>query len=81
MCMAMVAEREGLDLRGAELAVKLELTPEPARRISAFTLTVSLPRKFSETEQAKLAKAAELCHVRNSLRPEVAVSVKVVSPE
>jgi len=79
MCMAMVAERDGLDFRGAELAVKMELAPEPARRFAAFTLTVSLPRKFSESDQAKLAKAAELCPVRNSLRPEVAVSVEVVS--
>ncbi|MGD0090142.1 MAG: OsmC family protein [Planctomycetota bacterium] len=79
--MAMVAEQEGLDFRGAELAVKMELAPEPARRIGAFTLTISLPRKSSESAQAKLAKAVELCHVRNSLRAEVAVNVKVLSPE
>lgn len=81
ICMSAVAERNGIEFKGAQMAIGIDIAPEPARRIGVLNLCVTLPEAAPEGERAKLAKAAELCHVRNSLRPEVQVNVTVKSPE
>ena len=78
--MGMVAEKNGLDVKGAKATVQTEMTSVPANRIRAFTVTIALPRRFSEEDQLKLRKGMERCPVHNSFHPDMEIRVVMVSP-
>ena len=81
MVMGIVAEKNGFDVKGTKVTVKAEVTSTPVNRISSFTVTFALPRKFSEEDMAKLRNSAGLCHIHNSLHPDVAINVVMSSAE
>ena len=80
MVMGMTGQKQGLDLRGTKVEVATTMAETSPRRLGELALTFIFPRKFSEAQLAELRKAVDLCPVRNSLRPEVAVKVLLVSP-
>ena len=73
--MGIVAEKSRLDVRGMKVSVGASFVSEPVTRIGSFTVTVTLPRKFSGAQQARLRKAVVLCPVHNTLHPDVAVRI------
>jgi putative redox protein len=75
--MGLVAERHDWDLTGTRVRVIKEMTAVPLRRIGALTVTISVPagRVTSASDRALLERAADTCPVRQSLHPDVKVSM------
>lgn len=75
--MGLVARRHGWDLAGTRVRVIKEMTSVPLRRIGALHATISVPpgRVASPSDRAVLERAAETCPVRQSLHPDVAVTM------
>ncbi len=75
--MGLVAGRHGWDLAGTRVRVVKEMTSVPIRRIGALTATISIPagRVTSEADRRLLERAADTCPVRQSLHPDVKVTM------
>ncbi len=75
--MGIVAQRHQLDLGGTRVRVVKEMTSVPLRRIGALTATISIPHgaALSTTDRALLERTADLCPVRQSLHPDVNVTM------
>ncbi len=80
--MAIVAERNQLDLTGSTVKVIKEMVTQPVRRIGALKVSLVVPAdkaaKLSETDREKLKHAAEHCPVHRSLHPDVSAPIDVV---
>jgi putative redox protein len=68
--MALVAEREKIDLRGATVRIEKHMSAEP-RRIGRLPVAFRLPAHLTAAQRAKLENAARACPVHRSLHPEV----------
>ena len=65
--MGAYAEKNGLDIQGAEVEISLSMAEEP-HRIGSITLIVNMPPKgYSEKEKKILERVANTCPVGNSL--------------
>jgi len=75
--MGIVAERHNLDLSGTRVQVVKEMTAVPLRRIGALTATIAVPNgaRLAECDRALLERAADACPVRQSLHPDVNVTM------
>jgi putative redox protein len=75
--MGIVAERHQLDLSGTRVHVVKEMTSTPLRRIGALTATISIPKGAALTaaDRALLERTADCCPVRQSLHPDVNVTM------
>ena len=75
--MGLVANRHGWDLTGTRVRVVKEMTAVPIRRIGALTATISVPagRITSAADRQLLERAADTCPVRQSLHPDVKVTM------
>jgi putative redox protein len=75
--MGIVAKRHGWDLTGTRVRVVKEMTSVPTRRIGALTATISIPagRVTEASDRVLLERGAETCPVRQSLHPDVKVSM------
>lgn len=75
--IGLVAKRHGWDLVGTRVRVVKEMTAVPLRRIGALTATISLPpgRIAAASDRTLIERAAETCPVRQSLHPDVKVTM------
>jgi putative redox protein len=75
--MGLLARRHGWDLAGTRVRVVKEMTASPTRRIGALTVTVEVPhgRVVDPSDRILLERCAETCPVRQSLHPDVKVSI------
>jgi putative redox protein len=75
--MGLVAKRHGWDLTGSRVRVIKEMAAVPLRRIGALNVTITVPagRVASASDRALLERAADTCPVRQSLHPDVKVSM------
>jgi putative redox protein len=74
--MGIIADRRQLDLAGTRVQVTKEMTAVPLRRIGALTVTIAIPNgSLAECDRALLERAADLCPVRQSLHPDVQVTL------
>ena len=80
--LGLFARRRGLDLTGATAHVTKEMAAAPLRRISRLTVTVTLPPglELSQKDRAVVEGVADLCPVKQTLHPDVAVEIRVVDP-
>jgi putative redox protein len=76
--MGIAAKRHDWDLRGTRVSVVKEMTAVPARRIGALTVTIVVPagRVTAEADRLLLERAAETCPVKQSLHPDVKVTMR-----
>ena len=72
--MAIVAEREGLNLDGATAEVEKHMATDP-RRIGSLPIKVTLPDSLSQEQRMKLERAAHHCPVKISLHPNIALII------
>jgi putative redox protein len=81
--MGLLANRTGLDLDGTRVTVIKEMTSDPVRRIGALTATITFPpgRHFTAEDRARLERTAHTCPVKQSLHPDVRVTVEFVYPD
>ena len=76
--MGIVADRQGLDIRGTVIQAEKEMVKEPVRRIGALRLRVVFPSTLylSEADRQRFENAAATCPVKRSLHPDVQVSIE-----
>jgi uncharacterized OsmC-like protein len=73
--MAIMAEKDGVDLTGAYTTVGKEMISNP-RRIGKLTVNVFLPKKVEGSYRQKLENAAHTCPVKKSLNAEMEIPVQ-----
>ena len=71
--MGIVAQRDGVNIEGAQAAVQKEMVSQPTRRIGALPVQVTLPAALPAEYRKKMENAALACPVKKSLHPDVRV--------
>ena len=78
--MAIVADRNKLDITGTTVHVVKEMIQEPVRRIGALKVTIRVPAdktaRLSTEDRKKLETAAMHCPVHKSLHPDIATPIE-----
>ena len=74
--MAIVARRNGIELKGASVKVEKHMNASP-RRIGRLPVELVVPGSFTKEEQQKLEAAAHSCPVHKSLHPDVDVPIVI----
>lgn len=77
--MAIVARRNGIEIRGARVHVEKHMSDNP-RRIARLPVVVTMPARLDDDNRKRLENAAELCPVKASLAPGVDAPVSFVWP-
>ena len=80
--MAIVAERNGVDLMGTQVRVVREMADKPVRRIALLRVSITIPegRDYTAEIREKLQRAIDHCPVKQSLHPDVQVVVEMTFP-
>lgn len=73
--MAILAEREGIDLTGMWMDVEKHMATEGPRRIARLPLNIHLPARLDSEQRQKMERAAMTCPVHKSLHPDVKTEV------
>ena len=73
--MAIVAQREGLELTGMRVKVLKEMIAQPSRRIGKLTTHITIPAKVTPAQKQKLENAAHACPVHKSMHPDVELPI------
>ena len=74
--MAIVADRQNIDLRGSTVKVTKEMATKPVRRIASLTVVINVPVALNDEQKQKLIHAAEICPVHGSLHPDVQIPIE-----
>ncbi len=69
--MGIYAERNEIDLAGAEARILKEMTAEPPRRIAKLTVELSIPLPPDHPKREALERTATGCPVLLSLHPDI----------
>jgi len=75
--LAIVAERDGVDLSGVNFRVEKHMAGEP-RRIARLPVEIHLPASLPPAEREKLERAAHTCPVHRSLQVDIEKDVRFV---
>ena len=75
--MGIVAERDGIDLKGTTADVEKIMTSSP-RRISEIKVKIKFDIKLNEKERVKLEQAAKTCPVSGSLNDGLKESIEFI---
>jgi uncharacterized OsmC-like protein len=78
--IAIVGERDGLDLSGLSFRLEKHMVSDP-RRIGAIPVTIRMPAGLTAPQRKKLENAALTCPVHKSLSPEIDKQVEFVYPD
>jgi uncharacterized OsmC-like protein len=78
--MAIVAERDGIDLSGLTFRVVKHMKADP-RRLGALPVEIRMPAGIAAQDRTKLERAAHTCPVHRSLGPDVEPSVQFIYPD
>jgi len=73
--MAIVAQRDGIDLTGMRVKVVKEMATQPSRRIGELTTHIHVPTKLTAEQRTKLEHTAHACPVHKSLHPDVKLPI------
>ena len=78
--IAIVGERDGLELKGLSFKADKHMTGTP-RRIEKVDLVIEMPSGLDEAQRKKLERAALTCPVKNSLLEGVETPVDFRYPD
>jgi len=73
--MAIVAERDGVDIKNSTMSVEKEMSSNP-RKIARLKTIIELPQNIPEDYRRKLEAVGQSCPVKKSLHPDVDVPVE-----
>jgi putative redox protein len=76
--MAIVADRDGVSIDGAEGTVEKHMVADPHRRIARLPATLRIPAGVPEEARPRLEAAARGCPVMRSLDPRIEKDVTIV---
>lgn len=78
--MAILAEKEGVNMQGAQAHVVKEMTSSP-RRIARLPVEVTMPKGVRIDLRGKIEAAARNCPVAKSLHPEIDAPISFHWPD
>ena len=74
--MGIVAEREGVDLKGMNIKVQKIMSKDLPRRISEHSVEIAVPISKEHEHRELLEQAAHHCPVLQSIHPDIKVDVE-----
>jgi putative redox protein len=74
--MAIVAQRIGVELKGAKAHVTKEMVSQPTRRIGRITVKIDIPVAATAEQRQRLEAAGAQCPVHKSLSHDVEIVTK-----
>lgn len=74
--IAIVAERDGVDILNSKISVEKEMNPNP-RRIASLKTVIDLPKAIPEDYRLKIEHVANTCPVKKSLHPDILVPIEI----
>jgi uncharacterized OsmC-like protein len=78
--MAIVAEREGIDLSGVRFTLEKHMVSDP-RRIGRIPIRLEMPAGLDAKQRRKLEFTARACPVHRSLVEEIDKHIEFVYPD
>lgn len=75
--MAIMAERDGIDIRGASARVIKEMNPNP-RRIARLPVEITMPKGLKPEDRRRLEAGARSCPVHRSLATDVDAPIRFI---
>jgi putative redox protein len=78
--MAMMAEKDGLSMKGAKARVTKEMQASP-RQIAKLPVTIEMPAGLQPTDRKRLEAAAHACPVHRSLNADVQAPISFIYPD
>lgn len=78
--IGIAADRDGVDVTGAQVRVDKEMSASP-RRIGTLRVKLDLPAGIPPAGRAALERAALTCPVHRSLLPAIEIPVDFVYPD
>ena len=73
--MAIVAERDGVDLKGSKMKVEKVMNANP-RTIASLKTVIEMPASLPADYRHKMELAANSCPVKKSLHPDVQIPIE-----
>ena len=73
--MAIVAERDGVDLKGSKMSVEKVMSASP-RTIASLKTVIEMPASLPPDYRNKMELAAHSCPVKKSLHPDVQIPIE-----
>lgn len=73
--MAISADKEGIDLKGARIVVHKEMVTSPHRKIGRLQVDVALPKNLTEDRRKKYETIAITCPVYRSLNSDIKIEM------
>lgn len=73
--IAIVAERDGVDVKNSTVTVVKEMNPNP-RRIASLKTVIHLPKNIPMEYRSKVEHVAHSCPVTKSLHPDVLIPIE-----
>lgn len=74
--LAIVGDRDGIDLKGSKMSVEKVMTDNP-RRIASLKTILELPKNIPESYRSKIDHVAKACPVKKSLHPEIQADIEI----
>lgn len=74
--VAIVAERDGIDIKGATVEVEKHMIQTP-RRVGMLKVNLNFPKTVPEEYRAKIKNVAEACPVRKSIHPDIDIPTEI----
>jgi putative redox protein len=78
--MAIVADRDGVDLRGTTAEVEKHMVLNP-RRIGRLPVKIFFPKGIAKDYRRKLENTANVCPVHASLHPDIESPIEFIYPD
>jgi putative redox protein len=75
--IAIVAERDGIDVKGSKISVEKVMATEGPRKIASLKTVIEMSKNISADYRSKIEHVANACPVKKSLHPDVLVPVEI----
>jgi putative redox protein len=76
--MAIVADRDGVDLKGSTVEIEKHMTTEGQRKLAAIKVNLKLPKSIPEDYRKKLNHVADACPVKRSIHPDIETPTEIL---
>ena len=73
--MAIVAERDNVDIKGSKIFVEKVMKDNP-RKIASLKTTIHLPKYITADYKSKIERVADACPVKKSLASDIEVPIE-----
>lgn len=74
--IAIVADRDGVDILNSKISVEKEMNANP-RRIASLKTVLELPKAIPEDYRSKIEHVANSCPVKKTLHPDVLTPLEI----